>query len=199
VYKDRLTIMQDLKGYASPKSRLTRMIRAGEVVQVRRGIFIDSHDRNYSLKSLANIIYGPSYISFEYALSHYGLIPELASSITSAVYNKNKNKVFNTSVGTFYYYYLPVAVYPYEIVQDKENGESYLIATREKALCDVLYKVKGVASFKAFKYLLFEDLRLDPSQALTLDKESLLFLCGIYKKKIFRFLKKWINRESVHA
>ena len=40
MYKDHATLMHELKDYASPKARLTRMIRSGEVIQVRRGIFL---------------------------------------------------------------------------------------------------------------------------------------------------------------
>ena len=87
--KDHLTLMHELRDYASPKARLTRMIKSGDVIQVRRGLFLEARETGHSLKSLASVIYGPSYISFEYALAHYGLIPERVQSVTSAVYNKN--------------------------------------------------------------------------------------------------------------
>jgi hypothetical protein len=35
MYKDHMTLIQELKGYASPKARITRMIKSGEVIQVR--------------------------------------------------------------------------------------------------------------------------------------------------------------------
>lgn len=116
-----MALSQELQNYASPKSRLTRMIRHGDVVQARRGLYL-GRDETYSIKSLANVIYGPSCISFEYALSYHGLIPERVDSVTSATFNKNKNKSFATPLGVFYYYYLPVRVYPYDIVRLQENG-----------------------------------------------------------------------------
>jgi len=60
--KDHLTLMHELRGYASPKARVTRMIKSGEVVQVRRGLFLDPKEAGESLKSLAAVIYGPSSI-----------------------------------------------------------------------------------------------------------------------------------------
>ena len=123
MYKDHAILIQELKSYASPKARITRLIKSGRVIQVRRGLFLESGDRDYSLKSLASIVYGPSYVSFEYALSHYGLIPERVNVVTSAVYNKNKNRRFHTPVGDFYYYYLPIRVYPYCIT--REAGKYY--------------------------------------------------------------------------
>lgn len=200
MHKNHQTIMSELSGYASPRSRLTRMIKAGEVIQVRRGIFLDASEKaGYSLKSLAAVIYGPSYISFEYALAHYGLIPERVQAVTSAAYHKNKNRRFSTPVGEFYYYYLPAAVFPYGVVLESENDQSYLMATPEKALCDTLYKTRGIGSLKALQALLFEDWRMEREAVLALDRESMLFLAPLYRKKIFRFLLKWLEGEDRHA
>jgi predicted transcriptional regulator of viral defense system len=199
VPKDHLTLMHELRDYASPKARLTRMIRSGEVIQVRRGIFLEAGETNYSLKSLASIIYGPSYISFEYALAHYGLIPERAQAVTSAVYNKNKNRCFHTSLGNFYYYYLPTTVYPYDIVLGSEDGQSYLIATREKALCDTLYKIRGIESVNTLQTLLFEDWRMESEAVLALDRACIAFLAPLYRKKILWLLLKWLEGETNNA
>jgi predicted transcriptional regulator of viral defense system len=73
--KDSLAIMDTLNDFASPKSKLTRMIRAGEWIQIRRGLYISQDDKT-SPYLLAPMIYGPSYLSFEFALSYHGLIPE---------------------------------------------------------------------------------------------------------------------------
>ncbi|MDD3250085.1 MAG: hypothetical protein PHF23_06955 [Smithellaceae bacterium] len=198
--KDHLTLMHELRDYASPKARLTRMIKSGEVLQVRRGIFLDKREGSgYSLKSLAAVIYGPSYISFEYALAHYGLIPERVQVVTSAAYNKNKNRRFSTPLGDFYYYYLPAAVFPYGVVLGSENKQSYLIAAPEKALCDTLYKTRGIESIKALEALLIEDWRMEREAVLSLDRASIIFLTSLYRKKIFRLLLKWLEGEANHA
>jgi predicted transcriptional regulator of viral defense system len=197
--KDHITLMHELRDYASPKARLTRMIKSGEVVQVRRGVFLDGKDSGYSLKSLASIIYGPSYISFEYALAHYGLIPERVQAVTSAVYNKNKNRRFHTPMGDFYYHYLPTRVFPYCVALGEENGQNYLIATPEKALCDTLYKARGIGTVKALKALLFEDWRMEREAVLSLDRESILFLAPLYRKQIFPLLLKWLEGEANDA
>jgi predicted transcriptional regulator of viral defense system len=197
--KDHVTLMHELRDYASPKARLTRMIKSGDVIQVRRGLFMEAKETGYSLKSLASTIYGPSYISFEYALAHYGLIPERAQAVTSAAYNKNKNRRFHTALGDFYYYYLPAAVFPYGVTLGEENGQSYLIATPEKALCDTLYKTRDICSVKAFKALLFEDWRMEREAVLALDRESIIFLAPLYRKQILRLLLKWLKAETSDA
>jgi len=172
------------------------MIKSGEVIRVRRSFFLDAHDRSYSPKSLAALIYGPSYISFESALSYYGLIPERVAAITSAVFNKNKNRAFHTPVGDFYYYYLPPALYPYGVVRRQENNQGFLIGSPEKALCDTLYKVKGISTRDALVSLLFEDLRLDRAGIAAMDRTALLFLAPLYRKKIFPLFLEWLKQEA---
>ncbi|MDA8125550.1 MAG: hypothetical protein M0009_10225 [Deltaproteobacteria bacterium] len=197
--KDHMTLMHELRAYASPKARLTRMIKSGEVVQVRRGLFVDRKETGHSLKSLASVIYGPSYISFEYALAHHGLIPERVRAITSATYHKNKNRRFHTPLGDFYYYYLPAAVFPYGVALGSEEGGSYLMATPEKALCDTLYKTRDVTGLKALGALLREDWRMEREALLSLDRADILFLAPLYGKPLLRLLPKWLEKESRDA
>jgi len=197
--KDHDTLMQELQDYASPKARITRMIKSGKVLHIRRGLFLDPDDRQISLKSLASVIYGPSYISFHYALAHHGLIPERVSLITSATYGKNKNRLLHTSYGDFAYYYLPLNVYPYEVVRNAEHNQGYLMATAEKALCDSLYKVRGITTEKALVSLLFEDWRLAPDTMYHMDIESLNFLAPLYGKRIMKLFLTWFNHEVSNA
>jgi predicted transcriptional regulator of viral defense system len=204
MYKDTLIINERLKDYASPRAKLTRMIKSGQLIQVKRGFFLDPKE-GYLPESLAGIIYGPSYISFEYALSYYGLIPEKVNTITSAAYNKNKNKNFHTPIGNFYYYYLPVKVYPYYITRVGAKNSSgadeysYLIASPEKALCDTLYKIQPITSVRNLEYLLFDDLRIEKEDILKLDTEAILFLAPRYRKNTLSIFVKWLTGESNHG
>ncbi len=193
MFKDHATLMQELREYASPRARLTRMIRSGKVIQVRRGIFLDPADRDYSMKSLAAVIYGPSYISFEYALAFRGLIPENVRVITCGIYKKNKNRYFHTPLGDFRYYYLPIAAFPYGITVGDENSQRYLMATPEKALCDTLYKTRGIDSRDALEDLLFEDLRLETDDVKRLDRKAVSFLAPLYGKKVLKLFAQWLS------
>ena len=51
------------------------------------------------------MIYGPSYVSKEYALAHHGLIPEGVTLVTSITPKRFKH--FKTPVGEFVYDYQP--------------------------------------------------------------------------------------------
>jgi predicted transcriptional regulator of viral defense system len=199
MYIDHMKLMHDFRDYASPKARLTRLLKAGNIIQVRRGIFLDAKDNDYSLKSLASTIYGPSYISFEYALSHYGLIPERVHPVTSAVYRKNKNRRFRTPLGDFYYYYLPAEVYPYGITREEEQHQSYLIATPEKALLDMLYKARGISNKKSLTNLLFEDWRMEYDSVTSLDGSCIASLAPMYRKKAVMLFRDWFTKEVPDA
>ncbi len=196
---DHQFLMQELAEYRSPKARLTRMLRNRDIIQVRRGVFIKPNDTSVSLKSLASVIYGPSYISFEYALSYYGLIPERSAVITCATYKKNKDRIFRTPLGEFHYHYLPEQVYPYDILHNEEFGQGYLIASPEKALCDTLYKVRDIYTLHELKVLLQDDLRIDTEMLHTLDKNSITFLAPLYRKKIITTLVNLLETEYSHA
>ena len=97
--KTTAMLLEELKGYGSPKSKLARMAERGECFPITRGLY--ETDRNAPAYLLAGSIYGPSYISFEYALSRYGLIPEAVYAVTCATFEKKKKKKYETPFGTF--------------------------------------------------------------------------------------------------
>lgn len=198
-YFDYIYLMDSLHEYASRKSKLTTMIKSGEVIKLRRGLFLDGSSTDYSIKTLANKICGPSYISFEYALSYYNLIPERVETVTCASYGKNKNKRFDTPVGSFLYRSIPRAVYPYGITRQEEGNNPFLIATKEKALCDTLSKIRGVSSMKALVVRLFENLRIDGGELSALNLKDIAFLAPLYRKKILALFLQYLEKEAARA
>lgn len=127
------------------------------------------------------------------------MIPERVSLVTSAVYGKNKNRLFNTPFGDFAYYYLPSNVYPYEVVRETENRQAYLIATAEKALCDSLYKARGITTENVLVSLLFDNWRIERDRISEMDSKSLNFLAPLYGKTIMTLFIKCYNREVLLA
>ena len=85
-----LLTLEELKEYSNPAAKLSRMAKQGECFPIVRGLY--ETDRTVPGYLLAGSIYGPSYISFEYALAHYGLIPETVYTITCATFEKKKKK-----------------------------------------------------------------------------------------------------------
>ncbi len=200
IYLDTLSIMESLKAYSSPRSKLTTMIDKGEVIRVRRGLYIAGGDDSIcSIKTLANKVYGPSYISFEYALSYYGLIPEKVECVTSASMNKNRSKRYNTPLGTFFYWSMPTSVYPYEIHRIEEGYNPFLIASREKAICDTLYRYRSITDIESMSQLLIDDMRMDRDVLATLNRNLITLLSPLYGKRVLFLFSRWLEKEFSNA
>lgn len=195
-YFDYNTLLEEFVEYKSPRSKITNLIKSGELIKIKRDVFLKGDAANVNINTLANIIYNPSYISFEYALNYYGLIPERVDVITSATFNKNKNRVYKTSFGSFEYRYLDKLVYPYGIIRLEENNEPFLIASKEKALCDTLSKIRSVESVKKISYLLYDDLRIEKEHILKLNIDDIKFYSEIYNQVNIKLLLKLLLKEK---
>lgn len=171
-------ILEELHTYANPKTKLRRLVRQGRYFPVSRGLYeTDDHTPGHLL---AGSIYGPSYISFEYALSVYGLIPEAVYTITCATFEKKKKKKYETAFGTFMYRDIPSAVFPLELRLIQEGEYFYRIASPEKALCDKLYVMDPAANTKELAAMLSDDLRIDEAGLKSLDREKIEMLSHQY-------------------
>lgn len=171
-------ILNELNNYAKPADKLARLVQSGEYIKITKGLYeTDSSVPGYLL---AESIYGPSYLSFEFALSYHGLIPEAVYAFTSATFEKKKKKKYDTPVGTFTFQDVPSMVYAYGVDIVQERNYFYKIATAEKALCDQLYKMKTVANYAELKELLFENMRIEKDELRKLSLENISFLAEKY-------------------
>jgi hypothetical protein len=158
---DYIYLMDALKGMARPRDRVTTLLRTRQILRVKKGLYV-RNDRNelFSREILANLVYGPSYLSLEYALAYHGLTPEAVHTATSVT--TQKNKVFETPVGRFEYRHLSLRFYP-DGIERVELGENrgFLMACPEKALFDTLYlRTPSLRAAEIAAYL-FENLRID--------------------------------------
>ena len=185
-------ILEELQSYANPKTKLSRMVKQGKYFQIARGLY--ETEKNVPGHLLAGNIYGPSYISFEYALGFYGMIPEAVYTITSATFEKRKKKKYETAFGTFTYRDVPSAAFPLNIRLIQEGSYFYRIAEPEKALCDQLYTMPPAKNIKLLAELLFDDLRIEETELLKLEIEKIVFLSDRYHstniKKLITLLKR---------
>ena len=178
---DYTFLMSQLSHYKNPRNQIGKLLKTKMIVRVKKGLYVfgaDVKSKPYSLEVLANLIYGPSYVSAEYALSYHGLIPERAYGITSTT-NKRK-KQFHTPVGDFSYQYLSDDRYVVGVTQVKIDEVHYaLMATPEKALIDKLYAQDDLDTTEKMTAYLTENLRIE--------KESLAKLSVSRTKKIAVF------------
>lgn len=190
--KTTAMLMEEYECYRSPANKVSRMASKGEIIPIVKGLY--ETDKTVSGYLLAGSIYGPSYLSFEFALSQYGLIPEAVYAFTSATFEKKKKKIYETAFGTFLYRDVPSKVFPKDVRIYKENEYSFLMASEEKALCDLLYTKSPVGNQKELISMLFEDMRIDEQEFGRLDKEKLCRLSEFYHCRNLQLLTKVIRR-----
>ena len=164
---DTAALKAALDDYKSPKDKITTLEQSGLLIRLKRGLFVVApmvHSQPLSKELIANHIYGPSYISLQTALSFYGLIPERVHTVCSMTTKRSSS--FINPLGNFDYITVPAAYFAIGIRQEiVNNNYAYLIATPEKALCDMIVETKGLKlqSIKAMQNYLEEDLRIDLS------------------------------------
>ena len=134
--KTHLVLADELKDYVNPAAKIARMVKAGEIVRIKQGLYETDPQAEGIL--LAEAIYGPSYLSFEFALSYHGLIPETVYQYTSATFEKKRIKLFETPFGVFSYRDVPSSAFPLGVQLILLGENSFRLATPEKALCGVL-------------------------------------------------------------
>jgi hypothetical protein len=184
---DHPLLASALSSYLAIDQKINELLKSGTIIRVKKGLYVfgtDSRQSPICKESLANLIYGPSCISMEYALAYHGLIPERVETITSVT--PKKNKQFDTPLGRFTYRHLGGAKYPHGIEQQWfDNQHPVLIATPEKALCDyvTLNDVPTLKSRKSAKEFLQDDLRIDSDAWERFDVKSLLRLNKHYNSQ----------------
>lgn len=159
--------------YHSPRNKIANIEQAGKIIRLKRGMYVVSPEVTKQLLSvelIANHIYGPSYVSMESALRYYGLIPEQVYTVRSLTTNRSKS--FENAIANFEYITTNVAYYSIGIkLETIENRYTFLIATPEKALCDMITATPHlrIQSEKALVAYLNEDLRFDMSDLGNMD------------------------------
>ena len=175
-------------------------LKNGEIIQLKKGLYVSklylfSQERNIGNKEqycelLANIIRYPSYISLEYALSKYGLIPEAIFAYTSVGLKSSRR--FTNKLGNFYYRNIKKALFFGFKTIDFE-GKRIKFATKAKALFDFLYFKKFI-SLSHLKAELFVDLRINWDEFENVDKQefkSIVLKSGSSKMKSVLKILKW--------
>ena len=164
--------MDALKAYAFPRKAISDALVRGDLIRVKKGLYVQSGRGilPYSKEILANMMYGPSYISLEYALAYYGLIPERVEEVTSVTTGKSKR--FDTPIGRFSFTHLPLHYYSFGFNRKPlEEDRGFLLADPEKAIADRVLKERGRFSLKSMKLFLFDGLRIDQTEFQKLDAD----------------------------
>ena len=189
-------LLQQYGSYANPASKIGRLVKDGDLIPVIKGLY--ETDPSVPGHCLAGIIYGPSYLSFEFAMAWHGFIPEAVYVFTSATFGKKKKKMHETPFGVFTYRDVPSAAFPYGTRLHEENGYGFAMATPEKAVCDILYTCSPCGSRQELRQLLFDDLRIDEASFRHADLDGMAVLAGLYRTKNHLLLAYMIREMKRH-
>lgn len=147
-----------------PGQKLGLLERNGDIIRLKRGLYVCSEKitgKVLSPELIANRLLTPSYISMSTALRYYYLIPE-AVYVTQSMTTK-ESREYDTPVGRFTFTRIKKDIFNLGIRNVEENGYSILIASPEKALCDLIANTPSLLlrySKEALAYL-DDDIRLD--------------------------------------
>jgi hypothetical protein len=130
----------------------------------------------------------------DYALQHYGLIPERVEGVTSVTTGRSRK--FATPVGLFVY--RMISLDAFRIGMDRievGDGRAFLIATPEKALCDKVYDHgSGLKTQTELSEYLEKSLRIDPAALREMNPDSLEAMAERYRSKKIRALSLLVRR-----
>lgn len=139
---------QDLKilGATYTPSQLTGWIQKGYITKLRGGLYIFTRQLStLPPESLAPHLVSPSYLSLQYALSHFTIIPEAVHSYTSIT--SKTTRTITLPQGTFNYRHLPTRLF-FGYTQANSNIAPYNLAEPEKALLDYFYLTPSIKNSK---------------------------------------------------
>jgi hypothetical protein len=198
-YIDAQTLLTVLADYKKPREAILRMIKNDELIRLKNGLYLISEKIKHGnttiipFEQLANFLYGPSYVSMEWALSFYGMIPEKVYTVTSMTLGRNKE--YHTPIGDFSYFQLPARCYSVGVTQKETPGflGGFLIASPEKALSDMVFKTCKNLDKDQLKEELIESKRIDPMCFLDLNKELLEEIAKCYHVKSINYLRDLIG------
>lgn len=179
--------------------KIEQLEKADEIIRLKRNLYVVNPAETgvkLSMGLIANHLLAPSYISMSTALRHYGLIPEAVYTTQSM--SLKPSKKIDTPLGNFSFTHIAKEAYPIGLVQITENGVTYIMASPEKALCDLVANTPGLNlrfQEEARKYL-EEDIRFDMERLSSLDMEILSAYTKVGKKaNSIRTIMKLLSNE----
>lgn len=187
---DRGYMRHVLAGVADQRGKIARLLEAGDLISLRRGLYASRRDLDPL--GLAGSIYGPSYISFETALSWHGMIPELVTEVLSATIKRSSS--FENALGRFRYQSVPKAIYPIGIQRHPESDLPFLIASPTKALADRIAREPGFRSMTDVARWM-EGMRIELS--FPLDLAQLLVCADGYGRPAVRWLLRYAKKNGL--
>lgn len=156
----------------SADKKVTWLEKQGVVIRLKRGLYVVNPEHSgkaLSSELIANHLYTPSYISMSTALRYYGLIPEAVYVHQSMTVKHPRN--FQTPIGSYDYKYISRKSFPIGVRSMNKGDYAFLIASPEKALCDLIANSSKVILryMKEVETYLEQDIRIDMDEFYKMD------------------------------
>ena len=184
--RDYFTIadLEKITGLARPSLRvaLSRFTKQGVLVRLKRGIYA-LESSSLKIEKIANQLYYPSYLSFESALSYYGILSQIPYTQTFATTKPPKRFTLGETEIEF-------RQLKKELFFGYTLKDSIYIAEPEKALLDQLYMTsRGKAM------LTVEELDLRMIKSSVLKKYAKQFPVGT--QKLMQEIKQYLGSAAI--
>ena len=157
----------------STNKKVAWLEKQGYVIRLKRGLYVVSpkySGKMLSTELIANHLYAPSYISMSTALRYYGLIPEAVYVNQSMTIKHSRH--FQTPIGNYDYKYISREAFPVGLRSLQKGDYAFLIASPEKALCDLIANSSKVylRYMKDVENYLEHDIRMDMEEFYKFDQ-----------------------------
>ena len=143
--------------------QLTQWVKMGYLIRLKNGLYVftDKKDK-ITNEFISFLLYQPSYISLEWALFKYSIIPDVVYNCTALT--PKITRTFKNELGYFIYHHIKKEMF-FGYKEIKSKNQIYLIAEPEKALIDYLYlnssKIKNFDDIEELRFNEFEISKLN--------------------------------------
>lgn len=178
--------------------KVSNLETAGKIIRLKKGLYVvNPKVSRVSLSSelIANHLYAPSYVSMQTALRYYGLIPEAVYTTQSMTLKHSRN--FDTPIGRFEYQRMTREAFGIGITSINKHSYAFLIATPEKALCDLIASspMVNLRYIKDVETYLQEDIRMEMEDFINMDTSIFERYAKVGKKaKSIETLIKYLRK-----
>lgn len=165
--------------------KLSLQEKAGLLIRLKSGLYVVNPEMSrvaLSTELIANHLYTPSFVSQTTALRYYGLIPEMVYLTQSMTLKHSRH--FTTPVGRFAYTQVSRESFAVGVRCEKKENYSFLIATPERALCDLVAHTPNlnIRYLREAEQYLEEDIRLDMDAFGQMNKQVFRDYIAVGKK-----------------
>ena len=159
---------------ASTRVQLSRWMKAGKVIALRRGLYslADGYRKTRIVPEvLAAELHRPSYLSGLWAMARYGLIPEKVAWFT-CVTSRSPARYENVA-GIFVFQHVSIERF-FGYQQNEMDGQLFFLASPEKALLDHWYLTEGEWTAARLREMRYQNLDTVHADRLRQDAEKML-------------------------